>query len=350
MTPPAAAILPSRNEAETIAAVVRAADAALDDPNAVIVHADASSGPETAARFAAVPTTARKVGLTGLPLGKGIQVLHALAELGIGTGPILIADTDTRTPDPALYRSLLERCTAGDAYAIADYPRFWDEGNLTNHLARPLIAAATGLDIPQPLAGDLAMNTRAIEAATAAASQLPPALATSVHGYGIDAFLLLTAARVGAVVTVRASAPKLHAASFPHLADIYDQAVPVLLALTGPPTRTYRPAPVDYRLTERELGHPQRSRMQDVLDALAPPDPRYDAHPWPAPVTEAWHRVTTGQASPHDASAALRPYYIHRVRTWLTTPPTARAHLLVQAHRQLAADLTHHQPARSNAP
>lgn len=56
------------------------------------------------------------------------------------------------------YHALLDRVRAGAALAIADYPRHWDEANLTNHLARPLIAASTGHDVPQPLAGDLAVS------------------------------------------------------------------------------------------------------------------------------------------------------------------------------------------------
>ncbi|MBK3590525.1 hypothetical protein JHN49_45605, partial [Streptomyces sp. MBT57] len=60
-----AAILPSRNEPATIAAVTTAADQAMGE-GAVIVHADSSDTPDTADRFAATPTQAGKVELTGL--------------------------------------------------------------------------------------------------------------------------------------------------------------------------------------------------------------------------------------------------------------------------------------------
>lgn len=345
MNLPPAAILPSRDEPDTIAAVVRAVDAALDNPHAVIIHADASHHPDTATRFAAVPTRARKLALTGLPLGKGAQILRAITRLPAGHGPVLIADTDTRNPAPALYRTLLGQCATG--CALADYPRHWDEANLTNHLARPLIAATTGHDIPQPLAGDLALGTAALDAARTAADRLDPALAAPVHGYGIDAFLLLTAARTGPLTPVPATAPKQHAASFPHLVDIYDQAVPVLLALTTAHTRSTSATPPEYRLAERELSPARHRRMLKVLDALAPEDPRYDARPWPAPVADAWRRVAAG-ASPHAAADTLRPYYIHRVRTWLRTT-TDRPRLLAEAHLQLTAALTDH-PARSSPP
>jgi hypothetical protein len=72
-----AAILPSRNEPSTIAAVTRAIDTALDASWVVIVHADSSDVPETASRFADTPTRAAKVSLSGLVRGKGAQILAA---------------------------------------------------------------------------------------------------------------------------------------------------------------------------------------------------------------------------------------------------------------------------------
>ncbi|MGQ0775492.1 MAG: hypothetical protein ACT4NY_13895 [Pseudonocardiales bacterium] len=55
------AILPSLEEPDTIAAVTRAVDLALDDENSLIVHADASSTPVTAVAFRATPTRARRL-------------------------------------------------------------------------------------------------------------------------------------------------------------------------------------------------------------------------------------------------------------------------------------------------
>lgn len=271
-SPAGAAVLPSRNEPATITAVTRAVDTALENPRAVIVHADSSDHPATAAHFTATPTRSRKISLTGLPRGKGAQILHALHHLPPIHGPVLIADTDTRNPHPALYRALLDN--AGTGCAIADYPRHWDEANLTQHLARPLIAAATGWDIPQPLAGDLALNPATLTAARTTAKQLDPQLVAAANGYGIDALLLLAAARTTATITpVSWTEPKTHAASFPHLPQIYAQAVPVLLALpaawpTPPELTAHQPL---YRLADRDLTTERRATMNSTLLALAPP-------------------------------------------------------------------------------
>ncbi|MFE4212244.1 hypothetical protein [Streptomyces sp. NPDC056844] len=344
MTPkPSAAILPSRDEPATIAAVTAAVDAALNDPRAVIIHADSSDHPTTSAHFAATPTRARKISLPNLPRGKGTQILGALAHLPDTGGPVLIADTDTRNPDPDVYRELLVHGQRG--FAIADYPRYWDEANLTSHLARPLIAATTGHDIPQPLAGDLALSARAIRAVRTAVNTVDAQLHPAIDGYGIDAFLLLTAASTGRLASVTVRAPKTHAASFPHLQQIYDQAVPVLLALTADwPHRLVRAANApSYRPAHRALDPDRRAAMLTALHAFAPPGPRYDACPWPVAVADAWHSVRNG-ASPHEAAHGLWPHYVHRVRTWLTaaTPPNERAAQLATAHTRLFGVLTAH--------
>ncbi|WP_369354587.1 hypothetical protein [Streptomyces sp. cg2] len=72
-----------------------------------------------------------------------------------------------------------------------------------------------------------------------------------------------------------------------------------------------------------------------------------NAHPWPLPVSDAWHAVRNGTPA-HEAACALWPYYVHRVRTWLTATalPGERAAELAAAHARLFTALTEH-PARS---
>ncbi|OKJ78572.1 hypothetical protein [Streptomyces sp. CB02460] len=343
---PAAAILPSRNEPLTISAVTTAVDLALNDVNGLIVHADSSDGPDTAAAFAATPTRAKTLALTGLERGKGAQILAALRrpEL-VEAGAVLIADTDTRAPEPGVYRALIDQVRAGAALAIADYPRYWDEANLTNHVARPVIAAATGIDVPQPLAGDLAVSGRALAVAQQAAAELSDELARCVAGYGVDAFLLLSAATTGPVIPVRFMEPKRHAGSFDHLPAIYDQAVPVLLHLTA--RWPLPPAPVHsgtdlYRATHRTLPSGRVREMVTVLDRLDPAPGRYDGDPWPLHLARAWRAVASGMP-PIEAAAQLRPHYVRHVRAWLTSAehatPRQRARMLTAAHNCLCTEL-----------
>jgi hypothetical protein len=344
----AAAILPSRNEPATIAAVTAAADAALDNARAVIVHADSSDTLGTARQFANIPTRAGKVALTGLKRGKGAQILAALRRPELaGAEAVLIADTDTRNPDPAAYRNLIHRVRDGAALAIADYPRYWDEANLTNHLARPLIAAVTGHDVPQPLAGDLAVSCEALSAALESTAELPAGLTACVDGYGIDAFLLLTAAATGPLACTPVDEPKRHAASFAHLPNIYHQAVPVLLYQTAAwrrtPSAPSSGGPALYRAADRELQPDRLETMMTTLDKLAPHPDGYDERPWPMAVAETWRAVNDG-APAADAARALWPHYLHRVRDWFTlgqhTTSGQRARMLAAAHARRHAALT----------
>jgi glucosylglycerate synthase len=338
---PVVAILPSRDEPHTIAAVTRAVDLALDDEGALIVHADASKSPATTTAFRGVTTRARTVCLTGLPLGKGTQILHALTRLD-EHGPVLLADTDTRNPDPAIYRALLDAVANGAAIALADYPRYWDEANLTHWVARPLIAAATGHDVPQPLAGDIALAATVASAVPARYTALPAALAACVDGYGIDAFLLHTAACLGRPVSVRLASTKQHAPSFPHLPAIFAHAVPVLL---HPATTTTATAPAvgEFRITERRMPDQQRDQMLARLQALRPAENRYDQNPWPRALATAWQAVARG-IPPTTVTRWLWPAYLDRVRTWLAngrnSDLAARAATLRAAARDVLTALT----------
>jgi hypothetical protein len=344
----AAAILPSRNEAATIAAVTAAIDTALAGDQAVIISADSSDDPATTERFTATRTQAARAPLTGLARGKGAQILTAARHPGITSAEvILIADTDTRNPDPAAYRALLNQVRDGAGLAIADYPRHWDEANLTSHVARPLIAAAAGIDVPQPLAGDLAVSGTTLAEAVRAYAALPGPLAACADGYGIDVFLLLTAATSGTVTSVPVTQPKLHAGSFPHLPAIFRQAVPVLLHLTTARAPAGAAAPPVYRVGSRAVEPQRLEAMLATLDSLALMPGGYDEHPWPLPVADAWHAVRSGTPAP-EAAARLLPHYAHRVRTWLTrgqhATPAQLAGVLAGAHARLSAALTSEGP------
>lgn len=62
--------------------------------------------------------------LTGLRRGKGAQIPNALRRPELaGAEVALIADTDTRTPAPALYRVLLRQVRGGAAFAITPLGR-----------------------------------------------------------------------------------------------------------------------------------------------------------------------------------------------------------------------------------
>jgi hypothetical protein len=337
------AILPSLDEPATIAGVAAAVDIALDDEHALIVHADASTTPATDQAFRATVTRARTLSLTGLPAGKGRQILAALRRVA-PTGPVLLADTDTRNPQPSTYRALLDRVAGppdaaapGSGIAVADYRRYWDEANLTNHLARPLIAAATGHDVPQPLAGDVALGPASVAAVDPAYTALPADLACAVDGYGIDAFLLQVAATTGLSVTsVPLPLTKQHAPSFPHLPAIFAQAVPVLLRLAAVPARAA--ALGAFQLADRDVPEQRLHAMLDALAGMRPARGRYDGRCWPDAVADCWRAVAEGTAA-SEAADRLWPAYLDHVAAWLVTGTTSSVAQRTRSVHATATDL-----------
>ena len=141
-----AAVLPSRNEANSIANVALAAAVAIGTSDGVVVNVDASHSDDTARNFRHASMPARREYLRIEEPGKGRQAIAGL-RLVLDADCVLIIDTDTTNPAPQTYEALIASVMLGADLAIADYPRFWYEGNLTNHIARPLVLATTGLRV-----------------------------------------------------------------------------------------------------------------------------------------------------------------------------------------------------------
>jgi hypothetical protein len=203
--------------------------------------------------------------------------------------------------------------------ALTDYKRYWDEGNLTNHLARPLIAAATGYDLPQPLAGDAAFASKVAAQALAAYVALPEAIRQGVNGYGIDAFLVYAAATTGGgIISVRLATTKLHAPSLPHLPAIFHDAVPVLLhpVLTHP---AGTPDAGDFRLADRTFEPERLTAMLAALRRMGAASPAA-ADGWATAAAHAWKAAAAGKP-PVSAAEQLWPVYLGHVHEWLKNGP-----------------------------
>jgi len=141
-------------------------------------------------------------------------------------------DTDTRNSSVEMYSSLMKSVTDGVALAIADYPRLWHEGNLTNHVVRPMLAAIPGVNIRQPIAGDYALSNVAVNTLLDWLDNSPEAqrMHDFIDGYGIDVTIVLRSLEVGRIVSVPFTDAKKHAASFPHFHEIFRDEVAVLLS------------------------------------------------------------------------------------------------------------------------
>ena len=279
--------------------------------------------------------------------------LQGLADIPAAS-PALVIDADTRNSAPARYRALMRAVESGADVAIAAYRRHWHEGNLTNHLARPLIAATLGHDLPQPLAGDLALSPRAVSALRMhAAARSGAELEERIDGYGIDAFIVVSSILAGLTLrSVPLPGVKIHAPSFPHLRSIYHEAVPVLLATTARTPNPHRALlQLAYDLEPTPLPEPVHAGMLHALHASRAAVPPHGSPPptWSHAVARTWSAVRAGN-DPIHASTRLWPHYLDQVSGYLTLgghdAATACTTLTAMAEAIISQVSGHHVVAR----
>lgn len=314
-----AAVLPTQNEANTIASVAAAAAVAIGTTDAVMINVDASYSDETAQIFHSLSLPIRKQQLRLTEAGKGRQIFAGL-RLVSSADCVLVIDTDTKNADHSTYEALISAVACGADLAIADYPRFWYEGNLSNHIIRPLLLATTGLDIPQPIAGDIALSHRAVKALLEwfdTTSAIQPIL-TEINGYGIDIAILLKCFAIGKLTPVRLDRPKRHAVSFPHYRQIYEEEVPVLLSgLKSFPIPLTTACDSSFRLDGGHLDDDQYNKMLLTLyDWKSGLKETNMMNSWPKPLFEAWWAVKNG-SDIKTVTADLWPAYVQRTIDYL---------------------------------
>jgi hypothetical protein len=307
------AILPSREEAKTIARVVSEVDRAVSGYDSLIFNVDCSANGDTRQEFLSTRTSSPKRSLSSERVGKGHQVLLAIAE-SIRPELCLMLDTDNHRPEAKIYEALLSTVYGGADLAIADYSRLWIEGNLTNHIARPVLYASIGLDLPQPISGDIAMSGRLAWNVLEQFRLIDiDVISHCVQGYGIDAFIVLVAAKAGfRIAQVPVTRRKFHATSFPHLPTIFRDATPILLA---PSFRRGGVRSGDwsgrFRLagTQSDLSVPSMiERLEGLWPGDAPHLPTLLAEVWPS---------TRSDLLVHEGAAALWPAYVCAVKSYL---------------------------------
>ena len=221
---------PTRDEAPTIGQVVAVADEGLGHAGlsaaTVLVNADNDSPDGTAAVFLGCPARSRRVTVaTGARgTGKGTNLLAIFhAALDLGAERLVVLDGDVCSGEPWWVTRLLGAVDCdGPAVAVPVYRRNRYEGNTTNHLASPLLAAVLGVDVQQPIAGDFAFNRAFIERA------VTWPLPESAQLYGIDIWLTGNAAREGHRITQVPLGRKIHNPGFPKIVKISQQVIDAL--------------------------------------------------------------------------------------------------------------------------
>lgn len=316
--PTVIAVLPSRDEEVTIGAVANCVEIVVRDFDAMLLNIDSSVTPATKAAFLGGERKVFRDSITSRR-GKGWQVLEGLNRAG-SADVVLLADTDVRNPSAHVYHSLIDAITAGADLAIAAYKRHWDEGNLTNHIMRPACCAVSGIDIHQPIAGDLAMSRRLVRAVIEAAKEREASpLMDCIGGYGIDGLIVGTASmavKAGRIRSCEFASTKLHAPSFPHLPQIYCDTVPVVLQAVCRSKLQIGDWSGSFKLGQRTLSRAVFDEMRDTLVRQGAPLDGRLAQSWPQPLIEAINEVRSGTDAIR-AAENLRPAYLARVMEYL---------------------------------
>ncbi|CAN5921795.1 glycosyltransferase [soil metagenome] len=347
--------IPSFNEADSIAGVVRAADRGLTllartfpDLRALILNVDSNSPDGTARAFLGTATSWDKKAITtqGDPgKGKNILAMIALAQAGRADG-LLMLDGDLESAEPEWIVSLARPVLRQSAdFVTPDYERTLFDGAITCHFAWPLLLSVFGRDIRQPIAGDFALGRRLLAQVgheQVGQESVPP----SVSLYGIDIHLTLTAVTQDMRLATAPLGGKRHKPSYPKLLTMFPQvanAAAPFVARSLPAEPTGLSDAVERMSFLRNAPFAQRDDATRLLSSLLPRAAELcrgvgwlsaiegevlaaladgnglSAGPW-SKILAAW--ICQVRAQPRDAAAGggedLTPFFMIRAVTfWL---------------------------------
>lgn len=203
--------IPTFDEASTIVSVTERLDsviqASFPRDRTVIVNADNPSTDGTQEAFLTAVTKSRKETLKTREVGKG-RNFRALFRHAVDSGAdvLLTLDADLEViAEDWLTRLATPILRVKAEMAIPLYPRFWYDGNLTNQIVCPLVAAVTGVPIRQPIAGEFAFAPSALR------FLLEEEWPSHAYGFGIDIHCVLKLLGSGRPITqVPLSTGKIH--------------------------------------------------------------------------------------------------------------------------------------------
>lgn len=161
--------LPSFNEADTIAKVTSDIDHGLltlpFPVEALLLNCDNASTDGTTGRFLETTTHfPKRVVTTEHAAGKGTNTVAILQHvIDDSFDAVISVDTDLAEVPQEWIHGLAEALYEGADYCYPIRPPRWNGGDLTYHLAYPVLAGVFGVDLREPLCGDVALSRRAAQ-------------------------------------------------------------------------------------------------------------------------------------------------------------------------------------------
>lgn len=340
--------IPSFNEADNIAQLVRELDHAASSLNIdiLIINADNNSPDSTAKLFQATHTQAEKVSLITRMLGKGHNIkaiIDYIAKRDEITYCMFI-DGDITSFDAEWLAKHLESSKNNADYVIPNYARYMQEGNTTNHFVYPLLSNLTQGNAPyQGIAGDFGASRRF--ALYLYKQNWPEAS----YSYGVDIFMTMHALFNGMQVEEITLKHKIHKPSFDKMVGMFQQVAESYFTTRNQLSLASGANFVreeNSKLTLFPGKQIQAEKLRERIDValvLFKANEENDLHI--SDLTEdntisiedwvhilAKHEQSREEYTPRELALSLTPFYILRVVTYLNTneDPIKAVHEIAQ--------------------
>lgn len=218
--------LPSYNEAESIANVVKQVDQGLGKyfkhKKAVIINADNDSADKTGQVFLNTQTKTPKIYLS-TPAnirGKGYNLRNIFLKMKeIRAKAGLVVDADLKIVRPEWVKCLLGPILEGYDHTRPIYYRNRKDGSITKHICFPLVYGLLGYNIRQPIGGEVGFSKRLVE------YWLSQQWFEEAEKFGIDIFMTFNAIKGGFKLCQIDLGSKIHKPSFPKLDYMFLEVV-----------------------------------------------------------------------------------------------------------------------------
>lgn len=224
--------IPSYNEADSIAFVVKQADRGLvkyfKKYRCVIVNVDNNSSDSTKKVFLDFKTKAPKIYISTPPgvKGKGNNFYNLFNHIiKLKAQAVAVVDADLKSITPEWIEELLKPILAGYDYVTPYYSRCEYDGSINNHICYPLVYGLFGYNIRQPIGGDFSFSARLAE------YWLKQKWHKTTRQYGIDIFMTMNAILGGFKIAQAGLGVKIHKPSAPKLGPMFSQVVAVLIGI-----------------------------------------------------------------------------------------------------------------------
>ena len=216
--------LPSCNEADSITHVTQEVDQGLKkyfpDHKALIINGDSASTDRTVEVFRDTMTDTPKEIIVADKKGKGVNLFNILNRAQeYNADAIAFFDTDVKSINEEWILKLIGPIFDGCGFVTPHFIRSLYDGTITNQFAYPVFHSLYGIDIRQPIGGEIALSGTAAKAVLK--SPYPP----EVERYGIDIFIAATTASMGFKITQGSLGVKSHKSSLSKLDRMFFQVV-----------------------------------------------------------------------------------------------------------------------------